>query len=100
MLTEVTAFNGRKVQYRYLAQDATPSSRALRQIVAPDGQTRDFTYDSQGYVATASRNGSHFTAEIVRGEHGSYLIIAPNGGETAVTVGGRGETLSTVNALG
>ena len=100
MLTEVTAFNGRKVQYRYLAQDATPSSRALRQIVAPDGQTRDFTYDTQGYVATASRNGSHFTSEIVRGEHGSYSVIAPNGGETAVTVGGRGETLSTVNALG
>ena len=100
MLSEVTAFNGRKVKYRYLATDSTPSSRALRQIEAPDGQTRDFTYDSQGRVATVSRNGSHFTTEIVRGEHGSYSIISPNGGETKVTVGAKGETLSTVNALG
>ena len=100
MLTEVTAFNGRKVKYNYLPADDTAASRALRQIVAPDGQTKDFTYDAAGRVATASRNGSHFTSEIVRGELGSYSIIAPNGGVTAVTVGAGGETLATVNALG
>lgn len=100
MLTEVTAFDGRKVKYNYLPADETASSRALRQIVAPDGQTKDFAYDDAGRVATASRNGSHFTTEVVRGELGSYAIIAPNGGVTEVTVGARGETLSTVNALG
>lgn len=100
MLTEVTAFNGRKVKYNYLSADETAASRALRQIVAPDGQTKDFTYDAAGRIATASRNGTHFTSEIVRGELGSYSVIAPNGGVTTVTVGANGETLSTVNALG
>ena len=100
MLTEVTAFNGRKVKYNYLPADETAASRALRQIVASDGQTKDFTYDAAGRVATASRNGTHFTSEIVRGELGSYSVIAPNGGITEVTVGANGETLSTVNALG
>ena len=45
-------------------------------------------------------NGNQFTTEIVRGTCGSYSIIAPNGGVTEVTVGARGETLKTVNALG
>ena len=100
MLTEVTAFNGRKVRYGYLSADATASSRALRQIVAPDGQTKDFTYDAAGRVATVSRNGTHFMTEIVRGELGSYSVVAPNGGVTEVTLGASGETLLTVNALG
>ena len=100
MLTTVTAFNGLKVNYRYLPANSTPSSRALYQIVAPDGQTRDFTYDESGRVNTIARNGLHFMTEIVRGEHGSYSIIAPNGGITKVTVGAKGETLETVNGLG
>ncbi len=100
MLTEVTAFNGRKVRYNYLPADETATSRALRQIVAPDGQTKDFTYDEAGRIATASRNGTHFTSEIVRGELGSYAIVAPNGGVTGVAVGARGGALSTVDAIG
>ena len=100
MLTEVTGYDGLKIGYRYLPTDETATSRALRQIVAADGQTKDFTYDAAGRIATVSRNGTHFTTEIVRGELGSYAVVAPNGGVTEVTVGASGETLSTVNALG
>lgn len=100
LLTEVTAFNGCKVKYNYLPTDETATSRALRQIVAPDGQTKDFTYDAEGRVATVSRNGMYFTSEIVRGKLGSYSIVASNGGVTEVTVGASGEALATVNALG
>ena len=99
-LTSVTAFNGLVTRYVYHAADSTPLSRALTQIVYPDGTTKDYTYDDQGRVATASVNGNQFTTEIVRGACGAYSAIAPNGGVTEVTVGARGETLKTVNALG
>ena len=99
-LTSVTAFNGLVTRYVYHAADSTPLSRALTQIVYPDGTTKDYTYDDQGRVATVSVNGNQFTTEIVRGACGSYSVIAPNGGVTEVTVGASGETLRTVNALG
>ena len=100
LLTSVTAFNGLVTRYVYHAADSTPLSRALTQIVCPDGTTKDYTYDDQGRVATVSVNGNQFTTEIVRGACGSYSVIAPNGGVTEVTVGASGETLKTVNALG
>ena len=100
LLTSVTAFNGLVTRYVYHAADSTPLSRALTQIVYPDGTTKDYTYDDYGRVATASVNGNQFTTEIVRGVCGSYSVIAPNGGVTEVTVGASGETLKTVNALG
>ena len=100
LLTSVTAFNGLVTRYVYHDADSTPISRALSQIAYPDGTTKDYTYDDQGRVATVSVNGSQFTTEIVRGVCGSYSVIAPNGGVTAVTVGASGEALKTVNALG
>ena len=100
LLTSVTAFNGLVTRYVYHAADSTPLSRALTQIVYPDGTTKDYTYDDYGRVATVSVNGNQFTTEIVRGVCGSYSVIAPNGGVTEVTVGASGETLKTVNALG
>ena len=100
LLTSVTAFNGLVTRYVYHAADSTPMSRALKQIVYPDGRTKDYTYDSIGRVATISVNDNKFTTEIVRGLCGSYSVISPNGGVTEVTVGAKGETLKTVNALG
>lgn len=100
LLTSVTAFNGLVTRYVYHTADSTPMSYALKQIVYPDGTTKDYTYDNIGRVATISVNGNKFTTEIVRGLCGSYSVIAPNGGVTEVTVGAKGETLKTVNALG
>ena len=100
LLTSVTAFNGFVTRYVYHTADSTPMSRALKQIVYPDGTTKDYTYDNIGRVATISVNGNKFTTEIVRGLCGSYSVIAPNGGVTEVTVGAKGEMLKTVNALG
>ena len=100
LLTKATAFNGLETRYRYLPADGSANSRALRQIVYADGTTRDFTYDAEGRVATVAINGNMQMTEIVRGPLGSYSVVAPNGGETKVTVGASGEMLETVNALG
>ena len=100
LLTSVTAFNGLVTRYVYHAADSTPMSCALKQIVYPDGRTKDYTYDSIGRVATISVNGNKFTTEIVRGLCGSYSVIAPNGGVTEVTVLPCGKISKTINALG
>ena len=100
LLVAVTAFNGLVTRYSYYPADGTPTSRALRQIVYPDGNTKDFTYDAAGRVATSAVNGNLMMTEIVRGEFGSYKTIAPNGGVSSVSVGAAGEVLETVNALG
>ena len=100
LLVKVTAFNGLATQYRYLPADGSVTSRALRQIAYADGTTRDYTYDGAGRVATISINGNLQTVEIERGALGSYTVVAPNGGETTVTVGASGEVLETINALG
>ena len=100
LLVAVTAFNGLVTRYGYYPADGTPTSRALRQIVYPDGNTKDFTYDAAGRVATSAVNGNLMMTEIVRGEFGSYKTIAPNGGVSSVSVGAAGEVLETVNALG
>ena len=100
LLVKVTAFNGLSTQYRYLAADGSVTSRALRQIAYADGTTRDYTYDGAGRIATVAINGNLQTVEIVRGALGSYSVIAPNGGETTVTLGASGEVLETINALG
>ena len=100
LLVKVTAFNGLSTQYRYLPADGSVTSRALRQIAYADGTTRDYTYDGAGRVATVAINGNRQTVEIVRKALGSYIVVAPNGGETQVTLGASGEVRETVNALG
>ncbi len=100
LLVKVTAFNGLSTQYRYLPADSSVTGCALRQIAYADGTTRDYTYDGAGRVATVAINGNRQTVEIVRKALGSYIVVAPNGGETQVTLGASGEVRETVNALG
>ena len=100
LLTSVTAFNGLVTRYVYHTADSTPMSCALKQIVYPDGTTKDYTYNNIGRVATISVNGNKFTTEIVRGLCGSYSVIAPNGGVTEVMVLPCGKISKTINALG
>ena len=99
-LATVTRVDGLVTHYGYRGDDGSSCAKALVQITAPNGTTRDFTYGSDGRLATVSVNGDKQTTCIVRGKFGSYSIIAPDGGETTVTVGVNGETLKTVNALG
>ena len=99
MLVGSTSFDGLKTKYRYLPVDNTVNSRALRQIVLPDGNTQDFTYDQRGRLATISVNGGMVT-EIRRGRLGSFTTIAPNGAETRVKIGSKGMPLEAVNAIG
>lgn len=98
-LVSSTAVDGLVTRYRY-ASEGLLTERALVQITYPNGVTKDFAYDERGRVSTIAVNGNRFTTEIVRGEYGSYSIVAPNGGVTEVMVGASGEVLKTVNALG
>lgn len=99
-LVAVTRPDGLVTRYAYRAETDGALAYALVQTSAADGTTRDFTWDGDGRVATMSVNGTHRTTTIRRGPYGSYVLVAPNGAETAVTVGVNGETLKTVNALG
>ena len=99
-LVTVTRPDGLVTHYVYRTDDGSAIANALVQTTTPDGTTRDFTWDENGRIATMSANGSHQTTSIRRGAYGSYVMIAPNGAETAVTVGVNGEKLKTVNALG
>ena len=99
-LVAVTRPDGLVTRYAYRAETDGTLAYALVQTSAADGTTRDFTWDGDGRVATMSVNGTHRTTTIRRGPYGSYVLVAPNGAETAVTVGVNGETLKTVNALG
>ena len=99
-LATVTRVDGLVTHYAYRGDDGSSCAKALVQITAPDGTTRDFTYSSDGRLATVSVNGDKQTTRIVRGKFGSYTIVAPDGAKTEVTVGMNGETLKTVNALG
>lgn len=99
-LVRVVSWNGLVTRYKYLPEDGSATSRALRQIVAPDGSTQDFTYDATGKLKTVSRNGNRLTSEILRRKFGSYAIVSPNGGVTEVTRGISGNTLRIVDALG
>ena len=100
MLVASTSIDGQRTQYRYLPADNTVCSRALRQIVLPDGNTQDFTYDSKGRLATLAVNGGTKVTEIRRSRLGSYTIVAPNGAETSVRIGSKGVPLRAVNAVG
>lgn len=100
LLTSVTSFNGQVVQYRYLPASSSPSSRALHQIVYPDGTTRDYLYDDAGRILSVAVNGGQDIAEIVRGTLGSYSVIDATGAETKVKVGAAGELRSFEDALG
>lgn len=100
MLVRVISWDGLETRYRYLPDDGTAAARALRQIILPDGTTRDFAYDASGRIASVSVNGGRQTVEIVRRPYGSYAVVAPNGAVTEVTVGVSGETVRTKDALG
>ena len=99
-LVAVTSVDGRITRYAYRGNGDGECSKALKQIIAPDDTTIDFSYGEDGRLATVSVNGDKQTTRIMRGKFGSYTIVAPDGGETSVTIGMNGETLKTVNALG
>ena len=99
LLVAVTAADGLVTRYEYVDEPGSPRDRALKCIRQPDGTTRDFTYDEGGLLASSAANGDRLVTRIVRDELGSHLLVAPDGGTTAVILGANGERLRTV-ALG
>ena len=99
-LVKATALDGTATSYEYLGESGTSREGALARIVYQDGTTKEFSYDTKGFVGAISLNGGKRKATIVRSGAGTTTITAPDGGRTAIHVGPSGEVLKTVDALG
>ncbi len=100
MLSQVTHANGKQSNYHYANSQAGAKAYALTAIQRSDKSGRNYNYDSNGRVASTSREGGHEAVAITYDGHGSAHLTDALGSTTEVHFDHHGLATKTTDGHG